>query len=465
MNYFFLLLCIATNLFSSLPLELQEKISHFVYPQEGPSVIPLKKHIDNYEGLVFPQTGSFVFVKLMSSQSEDFEYLRSLKKDTKVLPNIQLWFNHNQFRIDDDLKKVQNNFENSRQITQRSLVFFDKNDTYVLLATQREDDFKISIRPLMNAESIIINQHFCKSFYSPCLHHDADAIEYSFFGKENDDSVYLYRRKFIYKFFKKFYTVNETKIPVDPSFSHVKKHEYIGKDTFIFLMNNELFFMVDGEELPFKKQSFSYFLTLEKDGSTDSDLNTKKIKFEYNVISFAACQEERTPNGRARFIAVLVTGNLEKKVLLIDVLDPYSTAHLIYSCNKYLPYDRISFFGNVISLWVDDPEILEALEIRLPDTYINGCKKSQLCLDAFQKRSYQDNITSFEDLKKIGSETQDNQNNAYVNKLVSKSKYISSVELFSKAGFLKSFKFFSFGVLFICASIAVMMKAKTLFLR
>lgn len=465
MNYFFLLLCIATNLFSSLPLELQEKISHFVYPQEGPSVIPLEKHFYDYERLVFPQTGSFVFVKSMPGQSEDFEYLRSLETGKEVLPNIQLWFNSDRFRIDDDLKQVSNTFGNDKGITERSKVFFDKNDTHVLLATKRQDDFKITIRPLTEAASKVMNQYFCKSFYSPCLHHDADAIEYSFFGKEDDDFCYLYRRKLNYKFFKQFHTFNEKRIRIDPPFSEVKKHEYIGKDTFIFLGNNELFFMVDGEELPFKKQSFSYFLTLEKDGSTDSDLNTKKIKFEYNVISFAACQEERTPNGRARFIAVLVTGNLEKKVLLIDVLDPYSTAHLIYSCNKYLPYDRISFFGNVISLWVDDPEILEALEIRLPDTYINGCKKSQLCLDAFQKRSYQDNITSFEDLKKIGSETQDNQNNAYVNKLVSKSKYISSVELFSKAGFLKSFKFFSFGVLFICASIAVMMKAKTLFLR
>lgn len=89
MNYFFLFLFIVTNLFSSqFPLELLKEISHSIYSEEEPSVIPLKKHIDNYEGLVFPQTGSFVFVKSMSSQSEDFEYLRSLKKDTKVLPNI-----------------------------------------------------------------------------------------------------------------------------------------------------------------------------------------------------------------------------------------------------------------------------------------------------------------------------------------------------------------------------------------
>lgn len=341
------------------------------------------------------------------------------------------------------------------------MVFFDKNDTYVLLATKREDDFKITIRPLTNAATDIRDEYYCKSFYSPCLHHDADAIDYSFFGKEDDNSCYLYRRKFNYKFFKQFHTLNEKKILVDPCFSGVKKHEYIGKDTFILLVNYELFFMVDNAQLLFKKQSFTY-------SSFCDDSNLKTIK-KYNVISFAACQEERTPNGRARFIAVLVTDDLEKKVLLIDVLDQYSIAHLIYSCNKDLPYDRISFFGNVISLWADNSEILEALEIRLPDTYINARKTSVLFLDAFQKRSCQDNITSFKALKEIGSATQDHQNNEYVDKyldkLVSKSKYISSVEFFSKDGFLKSFKFFSFGVLFIYASIAVMMKAKTLFLR
>lgn len=368
MNYLFLFF-IVTNLFScQLSLDIQTKIANFILCQKEPNIVPLQKHVDNYEGLVFPSTGSFVFIKSMSGQTESTEYLLSLEQNNTVLPNVQLWFNYHTFRIDDDLKKIQNKFENSSNIYQRSNVFFDKNDTLVLLATKRKNDFKISIRPILHAQSIVIDQYFCQSFYSPCLHHDSDGIEYSFFAQE-DNSFYLHRRKFFYHFFKKFYTINEKTTPIESCFSDVKKHEYIGKDTFVVLMDSKkLFFMVDDEELIVKKQSFVYH---------------DEIKKDYDVISFAVCQEERTPNGRARFIVVLVENKIEKKVLLIDFLNNLN-AHTVYTCDKDQPYDRISFFGKTISLWVDHPEACDALQITLPNEFIDDYKRS-LLLFIFKK--------------------------------------------------------------------------------
>lgn len=449
MNYLFLFF-IVTNLFScQLPLDIQKKIANFILCQKEPNIVPLQKHVDNYEGLVFPSTGSFVFIKSMSGQTESTEYLLSLEQNNTVLPNVQLWFNYHTFRIDDDLKKVQNSLTNVSGIAARNRVFFDKNDTFFLIATQRsENNFKITIRTIVNAENIVI-QYFCQSFYSPCLHYNPDGIELSFFAQENN-CFYLNRRKFFYHFFKKFYTINEKKTPIESCFSDVKKHEYIGKDTFVVLMSSKkLFFMVDDEKLIVKKQSFVYH---------------DEIKKEYGVISFSACQEERTLNGRARFIAALVENEIEKKVLLIDLLNPDLKAHTIYTCDKNEPYDRISFFGDVISLWVDDPNIPHALQIRLPNKFIDDYKRSLLFLGIF-KQPDKDIIKSFENLNTDNSSVIKNhdEDNKYLKVLLSKKEYNYPVRLFSKDGFFKIAKFFCFGALFLCISMAIMAKAKNFF--
>ncbi len=449
MNYLFLFF-IVTNLFScQLPLDIQKKIANFILCQKEPNIVPLQKHVDNYEGLVFPSTGSFVFIKSMSGQTESTEYLLSLEQNNTVLPNVQLWFNYHTFRIDDDLKKVQNSLTNVSGIAARNRVFFDKNDTLFLIATQRsENNFKITIRPIVNAENIVI-QYFCQSFYSPCLHYDPDGIEYSFFA-EKDNFFYLNRQKFIYKFSKQFYTVNEKKIPIETCFSQVKKHEYIGKDTFVVLMSSKkLFFMVDDEKLIVKKQSFVYH---------------DEIKKEYGVISFSACQEERTLNDRARLIAVLVENEIEKKVLLIDLLNPNLNAHTVYTCDKDQPYDRISFVGNTISLWVDDPFILDALQITLPNECIDDYKNSLLVLDIF-KQAPENVIECFKNLNTNNSSAIKNhdEDNKYLKVLLSKKEYNYPVRLFSKDGFFKIAKFFCFGALFLCISMAIMAKAKNFF--
>jgi hypothetical protein len=366
MKFFFIqIFCVIILIPSELPVELQKKNlqqSIAINVKQENICIPLQKVINKNEGLIFPSTSPLVFVVSYNlGDSWDLSCLRALQKNCQVLPHLQLWFNYNGFRIDNDLKHINTKLINFSNVNQRKKIFFDgcADKDLVVFLTQREDCLKVTIRDLTNKASEI-ETYLSEKPLSPlslCFHNNGDFVEYSFIAKDPDNGVVgMYYRSLNHLFFKQFFTVKEKYIPFPSELSDIKKHEFIGKDTFVLLASNQLFLM--GLEKSWKRQLFY-------------SSNQSNEPREYDVISFAAYQEERTPDGQARFIVVLVKNNVERKVLLIDLLGSATQAHPIWSsCEDNAVYDRISCIGNIVTLWVDDPNNASALEIRLPINWV-----------------------------------------------------------------------------------------------
>jgi hypothetical protein len=169
----------------------------------------------------------------------------------------------------------------------------------------------------------------------------------------------------------------------------VKKHEYIGANSFIFSTFCGLLFLASykGNDLKISPQHLSF-----------GPLNEGKDKKKYcpfQLISFSANQDDdkRTPAGRARFFALLV-GYVENnvhytKVVLMDLLHPLN--QLFHLCtilknkelfgnlrnqffandqNQNYEIDRISFGNNnSITLWNNNHLRPDAMQITLNESW------------------------------------------------------------------------------------------------
>jgi hypothetical protein len=364
----------------SVPSELCKKIAccFEIIPQ---TMMPLCKfdRCDSSSGnekLHFPTTGFIEFIKSTSSRDPiTLGGLRKLDTLSLVLPHVQLWSKNSTFRIDDDLKSFSMPF-NFRDCDAGECTFlFDLMYHFNLIVEKRPSVYRVTVSDLSKGGKILLayNQvvNYGDNPISLCFHRGIPSSLFSIVIQRNPekyDSVCCeYQKIQFFKAENDMLLSTDTEI-IPKEMPLIQKHEHIGANTFLLLAAGQLFFGAydkDGR-MSCKKQ----ILYSQKE----------KKRQELEICSFSVDQEHsedrRTPNGRARFFAVVVqeplddnSGLVQKKLLLADLLNPLNMLFKVWQQanpgQKGEDFDRVSFGDDTVSLWNDQWDKSDAMKIEL----------------------------------------------------------------------------------------------------
>jgi hypothetical protein len=406
---FYLILVVQTVLSSAmqpnscLPQDLCKKISSLF--ATGPSkVVSLSKfdkcnqNVD--EKLHFPSTSSVNFIYNTVGASDAATLLR-VKNNDIVVPHIPLL-------IDLKGKKICINNHlagmNTKYLypdaNQNSVIFFDESKNNVVVM-ETNDTSTIRLMSLQKKDAGIkithpSNWYKWQSYERPlslCFHNSPSdwicsvVVELVKDGRKQLEKNVQEIMLFSYPLRPKYVSINaEMEIPL------IKKHEWIGFNTFLFSTVGQLFFGLYNAD----KMLFLY----EQKFYTSIVIENKLQYKQLSVVSFSANQDsdKKTALGRARFFALLVDNTtkdnqVEQILFLCDLLSPYKSIKRIWSSldNQDLKekrFDRISFFDNIISLWENEISSPNALKIELPSDWTDMSERDLLFQQACKKENY-----------------------------------------------------------------------------
>jgi hypothetical protein len=390
-----------------LPEELHKKISSLFTIDPG-NVVSLCKYNEFsnqnvHEKLHFPSNSPVNFVRALL-QASDAVTLCTLKNGCKAVPNIQLWLglDRREIRIDDDLARI-NTIYPYYDASKESIILFDELKHNVVVVEMNAPFGTISVRDLQNNARVnvqyLLNNHikwkgsrYVYSYpLSLCFHSGLSDWLCSVVVKQMIDGPGQPEKNV-----QEIIFFSNTLVPKNIAFNAqteiplIKKHEWFGKNSFLFSTVGQLFFgLYNGNNtLSLHEQKFYISKAIE------NQLTRYK---QLSVVSFSVNQDsdKKTALERSRFFAVLVEDTTEdyqdeQIVFLCDLLSPYNSIKRIWS-SFYDPNfrqkicDRISFHDNTISLWKDETSSQNALKIELPSAWTDMSERDLLFQQACKK--------------------------------------------------------------------------------
>lgn len=357
-----LIYCSASKNFNSLPRDLCKLVACSIRLSSdvGP-VFKLSKNDEQWKNrFVFPSTNSFQFVHPKIAESKDLVYPKSVKCGSYVVPSVQCLVYDNSYILSDLV--LQKSVERALRVPV-PICFFDlKNDKGVVLLCL---PFEVAIiRDSLINTRCHLQFLSCKKdsfrFFpkSLCFHKSKPDLFSIIVNKSNNGCSLIEPAMLLFYWADKDY---QEEIRLPQIMQTIKRHEYIGGNTFLLLDGSELFFMQrNGNQSLFSKQKILIYQLSKK---------------EYSVVSFCVNQDdgEKTPGDRARYFFILAETETEDNRLVqvifsVDLLDHYNTLTRIWSAevDKNEAFDRIAYDNGVLSLWNDSIDNTAAIIIRLP---------------------------------------------------------------------------------------------------